>query len=83
MFLPGQAKKMIEKVEEERARFHKFYTGGNWGNVNDYDLCLDGGSHRNPKGGRYHNSIFRKQGIYKRWVKKQKIQEKVKKFIFW
>ena len=38
-----KAKKMIEKVEEERAQFHKFYTGGNWGKVNDYDLCLDAG----------------------------------------
>ena len=38
-----KAKKLIEKVEEERAQFHKFYTGGNWGNVNDYDLCLDAG----------------------------------------
>ena len=39
----NKAKKMIEKVEEERAQFHKFYTGGSWGNVNDYDLCLDAG----------------------------------------
>ena len=38
-----RAKMLIEKVEEERAQFHKFYTGGNWGNVNDYDLCLDAG----------------------------------------
>lgn len=38
-----KARKLIEKVEEERAQFHKFYTGGNWGNVNDYDLCLDAG----------------------------------------
>ena len=40
---PRKARKLIEKVEEERAQFHKFYTGGNWGNVNDYDLCLDAG----------------------------------------
>lgn len=38
-----KAKKLIEKVEEERAQFHRFYTGKNWGNVNDYDLCLDAG----------------------------------------
>ena len=38
-----KAKKIIEKVEEERAQFHKFYTGENWGKVNDYDLCLDAG----------------------------------------
>lgn len=38
-----KARKLIEKVEEERAQFHKFYTGGNWGKVNDYDLCLDAG----------------------------------------
>ena len=35
-----KAKKLIEKVEEERAQFHKFYTGGNWGNVKDFDLCM-------------------------------------------
>lgn len=38
-----RARRLIEKVEEERAQFHRFYTGGSWGNVNDYDLCLDAG----------------------------------------
>ena len=38
-----KARMLIEKVEEERAQFHRFYTGESWGKVNDYDLCLDAG----------------------------------------
>ena len=65
MFPPRRAKMLIEKVEEERAQFHKFYTGGNWGNVNDYDLCLDAGVTGTEKAADIHNGIFRKQRIDK------------------
>ena len=32
-----------KKAEEERAEFHKYYTGQVWGCMNHYDLCINAG----------------------------------------
>lgn len=39
----SRASRKIQEIEEERARFHRYYTGERWGAVNQYDLCLDSG----------------------------------------
>lgn len=38
-----KAEKIIQETEAERAQFHKYYTGENWGHADDYDLCVDAG----------------------------------------
>lgn len=38
-----KAKAKIQKTEEERAEFHKYYTGQVWGCMNHYDLCINAG----------------------------------------
>lgn len=38
-----KAEKKIRKTEEERASFHRYYTGEGWGCMNAYDLCVDAG----------------------------------------
>ena len=38
-----KAKAKIQKAEEERAEFHKYYTGQVWGCMNHYDLCINAG----------------------------------------
>lgn len=44
MDLPARkAEKVIKETENERAQFHKYYTGEEWGCVNHYDLCIDAG----------------------------------------
>lgn len=58
-----KAKKLIEKVEEGRAQFHKFYTGGSWGNVNDYDLCLDAGITGTEKAAEIIMAYLEKRGF--------------------
>ena len=34
-------KETIEKLDKQRAAYYNFYTGQVWGNVSNYDLCLD------------------------------------------
>lgn len=36
-----QAKKLVEKTDERRAAYHKYYTGETWGEAKYYDLCLN------------------------------------------
>ena len=40
---PAKAEARIEKIEQERADFHKYYTGETWGRAEHYDLCIDTG----------------------------------------
>lgn len=39
-----KAKEKIRKIEEDRAEFHAYYTGEDWGCMNSYDLCINAGS---------------------------------------
>lgn len=34
-------KETIEKLDKQRAAYYNFYTGQVWGNVANYDMCLD------------------------------------------
>ena len=44
MDLPARkAEKVNKETENERAQFHRYYTGEEWGCVNHYDLCIDAG----------------------------------------
>ena len=36
-----EAKKLIEKNNKSRSEYYKYYTGQNWENAKNYDLCLD------------------------------------------
>ena len=40
---PAKAEARIEKIEQERADFNKYYTGETWGRAEHYDLCIDTG----------------------------------------
>ncbi len=37
------ARALIRKTDRSRANYYSYYTGRNWGTVNNYDLALDGG----------------------------------------
>ena len=36
-----EAGKVVDEVDDKRRRFHKYYTGGSWGQASDYDICLN------------------------------------------
>lgn len=36
-----QLRKKIRKIDKDRARYYDFYTGGSWGNIMTYDLCVN------------------------------------------
>lgn len=36
-----ETKKQIAKVEKERRTYYNYFTNGEWGSKNDYDLCID------------------------------------------
>lgn len=36
-----KAEQRIDKRDEERAAFQRYYTGQTWGNAANYDICLD------------------------------------------
>lgn len=38
-----EMEKYIEKTDKERADFYKYYTGREWTDARNYDLCLDSG----------------------------------------
>lgn len=40
-YTPKQLKKMIKKVDKNRARYYDFYTGQSWGDKSNYDLCIN------------------------------------------
>ena len=36
-----EAEEFVRDTDDRRVAYHKFYTGLNWGNAPDYDICLD------------------------------------------
>jgi cytidylate kinase len=38
-----KAKKLIREVDKDRGSYYKYYTDQVWGDVNNYDLCIDSG----------------------------------------
>lgn len=36
-----QMKRKIKNLDRERQRYYNFYTGGNWGDLMTYDLCVN------------------------------------------
>lgn len=38
---PKQAAKRIEEIDKARANYYKYYTGGTWSDVSNYDLCIN------------------------------------------
>lgn len=36
-----EALKRIEKIDRDRSTYYKYYTGRDWDNARNYDLCLD------------------------------------------
>lgn len=36
-----EAEKRIEKIDKYRADYYRYYTGGDWNDARNYDLCLD------------------------------------------
>ncbi len=38
---PSEAKKTIEKIDRSRAEYYKYYTGKEWSDVSNYDLCIN------------------------------------------
>lgn len=38
-----KAKKKIHSTDDARRRFHEYYTGQDWGQSKNYDLCIDSG----------------------------------------
>ena len=40
-YTPKKLKKLIKKVDKERARYYDFYAGQKWGDKANYDLCIN------------------------------------------
>ena len=38
---PKEASKRIEEIDKARANYYKYYTGKDWSDVNNYDLCIN------------------------------------------
>ncbi len=38
---PKNAESVLNKIDKGRANYHKFYTGTNWRNMDNYDLCIN------------------------------------------
>ncbi len=38
-----EARSAINKADKRRSNYYNFYTNGSWGNVNNYDVCIDTG----------------------------------------
>ena len=38
-----EALKTIEKTDKNRSAYYKYYTGQDWDNARNYELCLDSG----------------------------------------
>ncbi len=39
--LPAEAEKKIESLDKARASYYKYYTGKDWADIRNYDLCLN------------------------------------------
>ena len=42
-FNEKEAREKIEAMDRSRAAYYKYYTGGEWNDVNNYDLCINTG----------------------------------------
>lgn len=40
-----KAMKLLHRMDRQHAHYYNFYTGGSWGNANNYDLCLNTASY--------------------------------------
>ncbi len=40
---PKHVKKTIKRIDKERGRYYEFYTGLEWGDPRNYDLCVNAG----------------------------------------
>ena len=38
---PKNAESVLSKIDKGRANYHKFYTGSNWKNMENYDICIN------------------------------------------
>ena len=38
---PGKAEDHVRRADKQRASYYNYYATGNWGDVNNYDLCVD------------------------------------------
>lgn len=36
---------MLKRLDKEHTHYYNFYTGGSWGNANNYDLCINSASY--------------------------------------
>lgn len=36
-----EAARLVDKTDEKRSAYHNYYTGQEWGQAGNYDLCLD------------------------------------------
>ena len=36
-----EMQKMIQDIDKQRAKYYSFYTGQEWGNMQNYNLCID------------------------------------------
>ena len=41
---PLKAEDQLRKADKQRASYYNYYATGNWGDVNNYDLCVDTGT---------------------------------------
>ena len=41
---PMKAEEILKKTDKQRAAYYNYYAVGNWGDVNNYHLCLDSGA---------------------------------------
>lgn len=41
----GKAIRHIKKIDLQRSRFYRFYTGKSWGHADNYDLCINSASY--------------------------------------
>ena len=40
-YTPKKLRKLIKKIDKERARYYDFYAGQKWGDKANYDLCIN------------------------------------------
>ena len=41
---PYKAEEVLKKADKQRASYYNYYATGTWGDVNNYDLCVDTGT---------------------------------------
>ena len=37
----AEAEALIDKIDKERAHYHKYFTNSEWNDARNYDVCLD------------------------------------------